>query len=142
MRMTGYKPIQSEQAWKDSGLLLGEAVHAVVKHMQLNPPEIIDITDKGLQSLNKHRKFSNGNKKSGSKSPTRSGNGSRRNRSASNNSTDAPPGYHVVAESATSKPAPDVPMPSIPSSFPEVKDLDRADLDELMEGGDDAAKDQ
>mmetsp|Transcript_59021 Transcript_59021/g.144408 ORF Transcript_59021/g.144408 Transcript_59021/m.144408 type:complete len:423 (-) Transcript_59021:45-1313(-) len=134
MRITGYGPILSEEAWKSSGILLGDAIHAVVKHLQLNPPQIIEITDKGLQSLNKHRTYSNANgvssnshsSNSGTRSPPRSGNGG-------SNHDDAPPGYHVVAESTTTTRAPEVPMPQIPKSYPEIKDMDRADLDDLLD---------
>jgi len=50
-RITGYEPLQSESSWKMSGLLLGKAVTAVVQHMQLNPPQILEITDKGLAAI-------------------------------------------------------------------------------------------
>lgn len=143
MRVTGYGPIQSEQTWKDSGLLLGEAVHAVVKHLQMNPPQILEITDKGLQSI-QSRNGSVGNTRDGTKvkSPPPSGNGMNMNGSRgrslagsnhSSNNDAPPPGYHDHFVAEPSRPAPEVPMPPIPSSYPEVKDLPRAALDELME---------
>lgn len=51
MRITGYQPISSESSWTSSGLKLGTAVNAVVQHMQLNPPEVIQITDDSLQRI-------------------------------------------------------------------------------------------
>ena len=51
MRITGYQPISSESSWTTSGLKLGSAVNAVVQHLQLNPPEIIQITDESLQRI-------------------------------------------------------------------------------------------
>lgn len=141
MRITGYGPIHSEEAWTSSGILLGDAVHAVVKHLQLNPPQVLEITDKGLQSLNKNRTYSASATGSTTRSPPRSGNGSNIRSAAHNNNNtnsssyhdDAPPGYHVLAESTTATRAPEVPMPPIPTTFHEIKDLDRADLDELLD---------
>jgi Modifier of rudimentary (Mod(r)) protein len=51
MRVIGYEPIQSYKVWVSSRILLGTAVHEVVKHLQINPPEIIEITDSGLRSI-------------------------------------------------------------------------------------------
>ena len=51
MRVVGYAPIRSEQAWQDSRLLLGPAVRQVVEHFQLHPPEIVEIVDSNLQQI-------------------------------------------------------------------------------------------
>jgi Modifier of rudimentary (Mod(r)) protein len=136
MRITGYDPIQSEQAWKDSGVLLGEAVHAVVKHLQLNPPAILEITDKGLQSIQTNQRGGgsqsapssmNGNSKTQPRSPHGKDGSTDLDGSIGG---DAPPSYNLVADAA---PAPDVPMPDIPMKFSEVEGLSRAELDTLME---------
>jgi len=120
-----YGPVRSEQAWFDSKLLLGAAVHDVVKHFQLNPPTVLEITDKGLRSIQ--------SKASGSRSPTRtpprSGNSIHSYTNGSRN--DAPPSYNVVAESE-STPAPEIPMPRIPTKYDEVDNLTREELDELL----------
>jgi len=130
MRVTGYEPTRSEQAWKDSKLLLGAAVHDVVKHFQLNPPQVFEITDKGLQSIQKKTAGA-----SGSRTPTRtpphSGNNYYQNGS-SNSQNNAPPSYNVVAESESTTTAPEIPMPSIPVTYDEVESLYREDLDELL----------
>ena len=129
MRVTGYGPTQSEQAWKDSKLLLGAAVHDVVKHFQLNPPQVLEITDKGLQSIQNKTKGAPGSR-TPTRTPPRSGN----NYYTNGNSTtqkDSPPSYDVVAE-AESTPAPEITMPSIPQKYDEVENLSREDLDDLL----------
>jgi len=132
MRVTGYGPIRSEQAWKDSKLLLGAAVHDVVKHFQLNPPQVLEITDKGLQSIQTKRNGSSSS--SGNRSPTRtpprSGN-SIYSSSSKEPQNDAPPSYNMFAE-ADSTPAPEIPMPRIPSKWDEIENLSREELDELL----------
>jgi hypothetical protein len=129
MRVTGYGPTQSEQVWKDSNLLLGAAVHDVVKHFQLNPPQVLEITDKGLQSIQ------NNNGASGSRSPTRtpprSGNNLYSNNNSNGSQNDAPPSYNFVAE-AESTPAPEIPMPQIPTKYDELENMSREELDELL----------
>lgn len=138
MRIIGYPHIQSEQAWKDSGILLGDAVHAIVKHLQLNPPTVLEITDKGLQSIQSNQK---GGMNHQSTSSTMNGgvstqrlpqrpNGSNTLSGSSNSSRDAPPSYNLVADTA---PAPDVPMPTIPKKFNEVNGLSRSELDSMLD---------
>jgi ESCRT-I complex subunit VPS37 len=120
MRVVGYNPLESEASWKASNLTLGQAVHAVVKHIQLNPPEILEFTDSALESIQ--------TKKATKRTPPRKG---------------APPSYDVVANSPTTSPpssfgpnvppAPPISLPAIPRSFPELDSLSRAELDGLME---------
>ncbi|KAL3917757.1 MAG: hypothetical protein SGILL_004559, partial [Bacillariaceae sp.] len=117
--------------------MLGDAVHAVVKHLQLNPPEILELTDKGLQSIQTNKNkypFKNGGTKTPPRTPNRNGtkspNGNRGSNSTSGPKDDAPPSYNVFAEAT---PAPKVPMPTIPSKYPQVGDLSRQDLDSLMD---------
>lgn len=130
MRVTGYDPIQSESYWKNSGLLLGAAVHDVVKHLQLNPPEILEITDQGLRSIQPPNRRSK-SPKSHSHPATSNGNNNNNNgRSANRNHGDAPPSYDMFANRT---PAPDVPMPTIPASFPLVESMEREELDEILE---------
>jgi len=51
MKVVGYLPIQNDDAWRNSKMLLAEAVNAVVRQFQLQPPQILQITDKGLQLI-------------------------------------------------------------------------------------------
>ncbi|VEU37442.1 unnamed protein product [Pseudo-nitzschia multistriata] len=130
MRVTGYPPIQSEQAWKNSNMLLGAAVHEVVKNFQLNAPQVLDITDNGLRSIQTK-------KTAGTRTPTqtppRSNNGMYNSTSSTRSShDDAPPSYNVVAE-AESTPAPEIPMPPIPSTYDEVDNASREELDEILQ---------
>ena len=134
MRITGYDPIQSEQAWNGSKLMLGEAVHEVVKNFQLNPPQILEITDNGLRSIQSNGARNAGSSSTNTRSPTRtpprSGNSLYQSRS-NDSQNDAPPSYNIVAE-AESTPAPEIPMPRIPTKYSEVDRLSREDLDELL----------
>jgi len=135
MRVTGYGPTESEEAWKDSKLLLGTAVHDVVKHFQLNPPQVLEITDKGLQSIQHNAAGKvGGSSASGNRTPTRSpprsGNNFYNN-SSNDPQNDAPPSYNAVAE-AESTPAPEIPMPRIPLKYNEVEIFSREELDELL----------
>jgi len=124
MRITGYGPIQSESAWKDSNLLLGAAVHNVVKHFQLHPPQLLEITDKGLQSIQSNKRT--GGNMSPTRTPPRSGNSIS---TFDDVHDDAPPSYNIVAEST---PAPEVPMPRVQLKYPETENLSREKLDELL----------
>ena len=51
MRITGYQYINSQYHWSTSGIKLGQAVDGVIKYFQLNPPNIVQITDPGLQRI-------------------------------------------------------------------------------------------
>jgi len=129
MRVTGYEPTRSEQAWNDSKLLLGAAVHDVVKNFQLNPPQVLEITDKGLLSIQNKTAGAPGSR-TPTRTPPRSGN-NYFPKSSITTENDAPPSYNVVAE-AESTPAPEIPMPSIPLKNDEVEGLPREDLDDLL----------
>ena len=50
-KVIGYPPILSDQAWRDSGLKLGDAVYAVIHTFQINPPTVEEITDANLKRL-------------------------------------------------------------------------------------------
>lgn len=124
MRVTGYDPIQSENSWNNSGLLLGAAVHNVVKHLQLNPPEILEISDQGLRSIQPP------NRRSSSPKPLSGASNGRHNGSPYRNRSGAPPSYDAFAHRT---PAPDVPMPTIPSTLSLVESMEREELDEKLE---------
>jgi ESCRT-I complex subunit VPS37 len=142
MRIVGYPPIQSEKSWKESNILLGAAVHAVVKHLQLNPPQLFEITDKGLQSIqskqqqqHQHNKQQqqqqhNGNNGNRITTPNRIIARSTDNSSLRSDNDDAPPSYNILASST---PAPEVPMPTVPNKYPQVENLSREQLDSLMD---------
>jgi len=112
MRISGYEPIQTEASWKASGLSLGQVVHEVVKHLQLNPPEILEITDPGLQAIQP------------ANSPFRMGSTSTATSSMSRENGVAPPSYAAANNNNNNNKkqqslppqlpaAPDVPLPQI-----------------------------
>ena len=116
MRIVGYSDIRSDDVWRNSRKTLGQAVHDVVKHLQLNPPEVLEIVDPGLlaiQTKNNYKQQQQQNKNTY---------GSGRAGSNSNDDDDAPPDYSTVLN-----------MPDIPSQFDELDQLSREDLEELLE---------
>lgn len=141
MRLTGYNPIQSEANWIHSELSLGEAVHAVVEHLQLNPPEILEITDKGLlaiqppNSVHRQRQSSSSDRspsRSGSNASHSNGNGHHHSRPEA-----APPSYDDAFYNQNNvpdlPPPPPIDMPIIPRSFSDkLKDKPREELETLL----------
>ena len=49
MKVIGYDPISSDQAWKQANIKLGDAVYSVIHHLQINPPTILEIIDANLR---------------------------------------------------------------------------------------------
>jgi ESCRT-I complex subunit VPS37 len=125
MRVIGYPAILSDDKWKASNMLLGTAVHEVVKHLQLEPPEVLEITDAGLQSIQSGRR--NGSNKASTTttaSTTTINSVGRSSRSkSSDRNDDAPPEYSSVLLN----------MPEVPRQILELDALSREDLDQLAE---------
>ncbi|KAL3780680.1 hypothetical protein ACHAW5_003716 [Stephanodiscus triporus] len=51
MKVIGYPQLASDQSWRASNIKLGDAVHAIIQHFQVNPPVIMEITDSNLKRL-------------------------------------------------------------------------------------------
>lgn len=142
MRITGYDPIQSETKWKACGLTLGQAVHEVVQYLQLNPPEILEISDAGLAAIQPQTsKFRRDHGSSNnSKSPPRSSASNVSNGSSNGNyyrQHNLPPTYDATVQNqrrqAQLPPAPDVTLPKIPDNFDDVlDDKSREELEGLL----------
>jgi ESCRT-I complex subunit VPS37 len=130
MRIIGYAPINSESAWRSSSLTLGEAVHAVVKNLQLHPPTVLEITDKGLQAIQSKQQQQQQQTQINASQQSQT-NGRRRTAISSSRSAEAPPEYSTLQEAEA--PIPDVNMPEIPTQFPEVMDWSREELEVLLE---------
>jgi ESCRT-I complex subunit VPS37 len=128
MRIIGYAPIDSESVWRSSSLKLGEAVHAVVKNLQLYPPTVLEITDKGLQAIQSKQQQQQTRNNASQHSQT---NGHRRTATSSSRSTEAPPDYSTLQEAEA--PIPDVNMPEIPTNFLEEMDWSREEFEILLE---------
>ena len=111
MRVVGYPNIQSDQAWQNCRMLLGAAVHEVVKHFQLQPPQLLEISDPGLRRLQTSLTTSSQQQHQ----PVRT-----------EVSRDAPPDYETLFQ------VPD--MPEIPTQFDEyLRDMSRADMQQLLD---------
>lgn len=124
MKVTGYRPIQSDQQWRDSRMLLGSAVQEVVQHFQVQPPTIHEITDPGLRSIQPQE--SNSAPTSSAAAPA---NHYRKQ------SDDAPPGYDTFLQTQSaplSQPAPTVDVPDVPAEFWKLEEMDRDELEHLL----------
>jgi ESCRT-I complex subunit VPS37 len=123
MRITGFDAIQSDEAWKNCRMTLGQVVHEVVKHLQLNPPNVMEITDAGLQAIQTSNSKHHPSHQRGNSSSTGTYTSSRTTSGSDNNyNDDAPPDYSTVLS-----------MPEVPSQFEELDKLSREDLEELLE---------
>mmetsp|Transcript_10469 Transcript_10469/g.15508 ORF Transcript_10469/g.15508 Transcript_10469/m.15508 type:complete len:381 (-) Transcript_10469:581-1723(-) len=124
MRVIGYDPIKSGQSWASSNLLLGNVVDSVVKHIQLNPPEVIEITDDSLQRLQ------------ASISPGPGGRVGGQQNQHNSSQTQAPPDYHSALNTSGGAPEEEdhnIPIPPVPSSFPELETMSKSEMQELLD---------
>ena len=110
-------------------LSLGQAVHEVVKHLQLNPPEILEITDAGLQTIQPTNSRFRTNDSIQSTTTT--------NDSATRREGTEPPSYDASLQHAKRvpqlPPPPDVPFPPIPHDFDAtLADKTKEELETLL----------
>jgi ESCRT-I complex subunit VPS37 len=117
MRIIGYAPIQSMDAWLEAHVLLGVAVHAVIQHLQLNPPTIVQFVDAGLIAIQTKQQQQQLQQ-----------NGAVRRPSPTNHHDLPPPAYHDSMMTTM----PEIDLPTIPSQFPELDALSRDELEELI----------
>jgi len=132
-------------------LKLGTAVHAVVKQLQLYPPQILEVTDPALRALQKKmapttanengHAAANGNGHAAARSPQRAPVNNGRN----GTSQVPPPNYSSWVQTqeapavttrplskAETKPLPPIHLPSIPSRYDEVDDMTLEELEKYM----------
>jgi ESCRT-I complex subunit VPS37 len=128
MRITGYAAIATADSWRESCLLLGPAVHHVVTHLQLHPPEILQVTDSGLQSIQPSRQ----QQKQQQQAAASHSSSSRAAAAAppADVLMDAPPDYTTLLEQPPAPP--EIEMPPIPSEFEQLESLTRDELEELL----------
>jgi ESCRT-I complex subunit VPS37 len=125
MRVIGYPAITSDQAWKDSRLLLGTAVKEVIQHLQIAPPEIVQIIDEALKVIQKPKPAAASSTLQ-DRQPHKQQQQHRRY-SPLPSSTDAPPDYETVLNDV-----PSMEMPSIPMYFDELDERDLPQLNQLL----------
>eukprot|EP00591_Stephanopyxis_turris_P006224 CAMPEP_0195526188 /NCGR_PEP_ID=MMETSP0794_2-20130614/27096_1 /TAXON_ID=515487 /ORGANISM="Stephanopyxis turris, Strain CCMP 815" /LENGTH=341 /DNA_ID=CAMNT_0040656813 /DNA_START=118 /DNA_END=1143 /DNA_ORIENTATION=- len=126
MLVIGYPAIISDIQWTSSKILLGKAVNDVVKQFQLNPPTAIQITDQSLQRLQQQ-----------TNSQTK---GSIHHPSLPPQHMGSPPPPNYEAALATGQVSEEVfhmPIPAVPSSFPELDKMSKSEMETLL--NDDAA---
>jgi len=141
LRVTGYLPIQSKSAWENSGLLLGEAVNAVVQHFQLNPPELFEIIDENLKRIQSRLAPPNVSSAPPNVS-SQSGNtlySSAQVVQEEEIQSDLPPHFRSVLKFNTTDASvreammSNVHIPSAPTEFPESSDITLSDANELLQ---------
>lgn len=130
MKITGYKPMQSEAQWRDSRMLLGSAVQEVVQHFQVQPPTVQQIIDPGLRAIQPKG------------SPPVSGGGPPAHHpslsSAAMEEDAPPPDYDETMWQSQSAPAPTPPpppvdVPRVPAEFHRLESMDRDALEVLLD---------
>ena len=132
MKVVGYRPIQSDQQWKDSRMLLGVAVQEVVQHFQVQPPAIQQIFDSNLRNIQP-----NNNPDSSTPPPPAKRSHYHHHHSASSSSSmdDAPPDYDTLLQAS---PVPQettsrkVDVPSVPVEFSKLESMEREELEKLL----------
>lgn len=127
MRIVGFSPIANDESWAQSNMTLGDAVNRVVKHLQLKPPDVIEITDESLKRLQ------------ASLSPMQPVDVRRRethpshppvNTDSMNNGVFVPD--HYASTLQTSQPTP-VNFPAVPRSFPELDIMSKDEMRVLLD---------
>ena len=128
MNVVGYRPIQSDQQWKDSRMLLGVAVQEVVQHFQVQPPTIQQIFDSNLRSIQPNN--------TGSTTPPPA---KRSHHQSTSSVNDAPPDYETLLQTTQSPPvtpepppAPKVDVPAVPAEFSKLESMEREELEKLL----------
>jgi Modifier of rudimentary (Mod(r)) protein len=124
MRVIGYPAIASDQAWKDSRLLLGTAAKEVIQHLQVSPPEIVQILDEALKVIQKAKPQPSSTTTDLRQPPQQQ---QQRRYSATPSTMDAPPDYETFVNDV-----PSMEMPSIPMYFDELDDRDLPQLNQLI----------
>jgi Modifier of rudimentary (Mod(r)) protein len=136
MRIVGYGPIQTSDAWLTANILLGAAVHAVVTHLQLNPPTILQFVDSGLSAIQTKKQQTQ---------PAQYPQQSSTAMNGSHNSSPPPPAYHdsIIQASVVKQGNPshtfhpntqsNIDWPTISPQFKEVDALSRERLERVIQ---------
>ena len=128
MRITGYQPISSEAEWASCNLRLGSAVNAVVQHLQLNPPSVVEITDESLQRIQAsiaqpQPQFQ----------PEQQQTQHAQHPDVSGASSEPPPDYSTVLHAEEdSIEMSMMPIPTVPAVFPELESMSKEDMQGLL----------
>lgn len=141
MRITGYSNITSDNAWSNSGLTLGKAVNDVVRHFQLYPPADIQITDMSLLQI--QNRMNDQKKKlmhdQNQNNPSQQANvPAHRFATVTEVESDLPRHFSEVLvytdnDIATNEAIMSAMyMPSLPTSFPEVDNMEITEINDLL----------
>mmetsp|Transcript_2631 Transcript_2631/g.3714 ORF Transcript_2631/g.3714 Transcript_2631/m.3714 type:complete len:383 (+) Transcript_2631:44-1192(+) len=151
-RITGFPNISSDTMWESSSMLLGDAVYAIVQHLQLNPPTVYHFTDRNLEKIQIHRRSTNDSNGAHENTMRVSGSGNLSGSSShldslnndSTSSTPPPPPYDMpphpsnLPKLAASRQISNstISMPPVPSNFPQYDAMKLDEMKELLEDDD------
>lgn len=130
-RIIGYPVIQSDAAWTSADITLGKAVNTVVHHLQMNPPEVLEIVDQSLVKIQERisSSLTGQDQSQQQQSPP----------PPPIIESDVPPHFNDVLKMEGNDLATqeamlaNVSTPPIPTSFPEFDTMSRSELNELLQ---------
>ena len=136
MKVIGYKPISSDKSWQSSKLKLGDAVYAVIHHLQLHPPSVSQIIDENLARL---QRTLTGAQQTTKSSPhiaatTTTTSTSHNNAHRCNGAANAHTQRIDKKESACNVDEDELNslIPRVPSSFPQIDEMNLSELNDLV----------
>lgn len=136
MKVIGYKPISSDKSWQSSKLKLGDAVYAVIHHLQLHPPSVSQIIDENLARLQRTLTGTQQTTKSSphTASATAATTSSHNNAHRSNGAANAHTQRIDKKESACKVDEDELNslIPRVPSSFPQIDEMSLSELNDLV----------
>lgn len=126
MKVVGYAPIQSDEAFVNSGMLLAQVVNTVVQHFQLHPPHCLIIVDESLKTLQASIVKNNNAAAATAASASASGGPSNPMSSATNHYAPPPPtkapssSFGFGFQKQEPPPPPPTPQVNLPTHFSDV----------------------
>jgi hypothetical protein len=127
MQVIGYDKIASDDGWRDARKLLGDAVHEVIQHLQVHPPDVLEITDEGLRNIQAENSMLRNAFKSKPTGTSASGSSRAPVVTTEASQQEAPPDYDTILD------PPPIVMPKIPTHFPQIDSLTCEEMEELLD---------
>ncbi|KAL7463168.1 hypothetical protein ACHAXS_003548 [Conticribra weissflogii] len=132
MKVIGYEPIASDHLWRQSCIKLGDAIFTVIRHFQLNPPSILEITDINLRRLQESLSLQQQHRQS-----RLAGSASTANSSVSSSQSHSIPTMetvHSVSDQSveTMDDEVDALIPPVPTSFTVIENMPLSELKALL----------
>jgi ESCRT-I complex subunit VPS37 len=126
MKVIGYKPISSDKSWHSSKLKLGDAVYAVIHHLQLHPPSVSQIVDDNLARLQRTLTGAQQTTKSSPHTAAATATTTSHNNAHTQRIDKKESACKVDEDELNSL------IPRVPSSFPQIDDMSLSELNDLV----------